>query len=98
MTRLALDIHSLTRRFAKLFKLNNFADGYVSYRFNSRWYFCDLQVFRTCAKCYRVTFFVSYLDTKRVFEYRSFRSITALCEWLESSVVATVVDRSGGVL
>lgn len=82
--RLLLELKTHTRDFDKRFKLNACTSDYMHYNFTNRYYQSTVTIYRTCAKCYRVMTYVSYLQVQKASEYKSFRSISDLCVYLEN--------------
>lgn len=83
-TRLNLEIISHTRLFAKLFKCAEFTDNYLNFKHVGRYWYATATICKTSTKCFRVITYKSYCTNRKHGEYKSFRSITELCAYLET--------------
>lgn len=83
-TRMQLEIQSHTRQFKSKFALDSCTDKYQCYRHTGRFWYCLVTIYSTCAKCYRVMTYKSYCQVNRLSEYKSFRTLSELCVYLEN--------------
>lgn len=82
-TRMQLEILTHTERFAKRFKVAAATDVYISYQLISYNTFATVTLYRTSAKCYRVMGYCSRSSVRKNCFYKSFRSLAALCVFLD---------------
>ena len=83
-TRMNLEIISHTRQFAKLFKCSEFTDNYLNFKHVGRYWYAIATIYKTSTKCFRVMTYTMYCTNSKNSEYKSFRSITELCNYLET--------------
>ncbi len=82
-TRMQLEILTHTERFAKRFKVAASTGEYICYQNIGYNTFAVVTVYRTSAKCYRVMGYSSRSSVRKSSFYKSFRSLSALCVFLD---------------
>ena len=83
-TRMNLEIISHTRLFARLFKCAEFTDEYLHFKHVGRYWYATATIYKTSSKCFRVMTYTNYCTNRRSSEYKSFRSLSDLCSYLET--------------
>ena len=83
-TRLNLEIYAHTLEFNKRFKVRAYTDSYLYFEALTRYDFGSIAIYRTSSKCYRVMSYRSHLQVSRYSDYKSFRTISELCVYLET--------------
>lgn len=84
ITRLNIEIYSHTDSFKNRFRCFAFTDSYLKFQYNSRYDFCEVCIFKSSKTCYRVMMFKSHLSIDRIADYKSFRTISDMCVYLET--------------
>lgn len=79
--RLRLEIYTHCPEFRNAFHLLNSADNYVSFRHTSQWFFVEVHIIATSAKCYRVVHYDS--SHGGIANYFSFRTMRDLFDYLD---------------
>lgn len=82
-TRMQLEILTHTERFAKRFKVMGATGDYIGYQLVGYNTFANVAVYRTSAKCYRAIGYYSRSSVRHGSFYKSFRSLSALCVFLD---------------
>ena len=59
-------------------------DSYVQFVANTSCTYSCVSVYRTSDKCFRVMFFSCYLNDNKTSEYKSFRTLSGLCYYLDT--------------
>ena len=83
-TRLNLEITKHTNKFSKLFKCFEYTDEYLNFKHIGRHWYAQATICMTSSKCFRVMTYTSYCTGRRHGEYKSFRSMWELCDYLET--------------
>lgn len=83
-TRLNLEIYSHTDSFKNRFRCFAFTDSYLKFQYISLYDFCDVSILKSSVHCFRVMIFKSHLSVDRIAEYKSFRTISDMCVYLET--------------
>lgn len=83
-TRLQLEIMSHTEEFRRRFRVNACTDAYIQFVALTRYDCAIANVYRTSTNCYRVMWYHSHLQVRKFSEYKSFRTISELCVYLET--------------
>lgn len=87
-TRMQLEIYSHTVQFKKRFHLDGYTDRYLCFKCVMQYRYCLVTIYCTCAKCYRVMTYKSYCSTRKESEYKSFRTLSELCNYLEDLAIS----------
>ena len=78
------DILRRTGNFSRVFLSNSFTDCYVQFVAYTRTDYACVNVYRTSEKCFRVIWCHSHCQTEKFSEYKSFRSFSELCFYLDT--------------
>lgn len=81
---LYLQINALTTNFRSKFRVHSYTDSYVQFVGNTCSDIASVCVYRTSEKCFRVMFYHSHLQNCKVSDYKSFRSLSELCYYLDT--------------
>lgn len=81
---LYLQINALTTNFRSKFRVNSYTDSYVHFVANTCSDIASVCVYRTSEKCFRVMFYHSHLQNCKVSDYKSFRTLSELCHYLDT--------------
>lgn len=81
---LSFDILKHTNGFSRYFVCTGVADNYAHFVAHTRTDYACVNVYRTSERCFRVIWYRSHLQTERLSKYRSFRSLTELCSYLDA--------------
>lgn len=81
---LYLQINALTSNFRSKFRVHSYTDSFVHFVANTCSDFASVCVYRTSEKCFRVMFYHSHLQNFNVSDYKSFRTLSELCSYLDT--------------
>ena len=81
---LYLQINALTTNFRSRFRVHSYTDSYVHFVANTCSDIASVCVYRTSEKCFRVMFYHSHLQNCKVSDYKSFRTLSELCYYLDT--------------
>lgn len=81
---LYLQINAHTSNFRSKFRVRYYTDSYVHFVANTCCDIASVSVYRTSEKCYRVMFYHSHLLNGKVSDYKSFRTLSELCYYLDT--------------
>lgn len=81
---LYLQINALTTNFRGKFRVYSYTDSYVQFVANTCSDIASVCVYRTSEKCFRVMFYHSHLQNCKVSDYKSFRTLSELCYYLDT--------------
>ena len=81
---LYLQINALTSNFRSKFRVHSYTDSYVHFVANTCSDIASISVYRTSEKCFRVMFYHSHLQNCKVSDYKSFRTLSELCYYLDT--------------
>lgn len=81
---LYLQINALTTNFRSKFRVHSYTDSYVHFVANTCSDIASVCVYRTSDRCFRVMFYHSHLQNCKVSDYKSFRSLSELCYYLDT--------------
>lgn len=81
---LYLQINALTSNFRSKFRVHSYTDSYVYFVANTCSDIASVCVYRTSEKCFRVMFYHSHLHNCKVSDYKSFRTLSELCYYLDT--------------
>ena len=82
-TRLQLEIYSHAYTFRERFRLMRGTEYYLYFESSYKYQMRTVAIYKTSAKCFRVMYFYGNASIEFFSEYTSFRSIAALCVYLE---------------
>lgn len=83
-TRINLEIYAHTKEFKRLFKCAEFTDVYLNFKHIDQYWYSQVTIYKTSAKCYRAMYYSSYCACKKQCAYKSYRSLADLCVDLET--------------
>lgn len=81
---LYLQINTHTSYFRSKFRVHSYTDSYVQFVANTCFDIASVCVYRTSEKCFRVMFYHSHLQNGKVSDYKSFRTLSELCYYLDT--------------
>ena len=92
-TKLNFAVRSLSKKFYNSFRLRSYTDDYLCFEYISCSEYCNVSIIKTSVHTYRVLVYCSLQSGERIAEYRSFRSISDLCSYLDSICPSAVENK-----
>lgn len=81
---LYLQINALASNFRSKFRVHSYTDLYVHFVANTCSDIASVSVYRTSERCFRVMFYHSHLQNCKLSGYKSFRTLSELCYYLDT--------------